>query len=266
MAWKQTKISARMLFVWFLLAGLIFLFAPQQLTCKFQSAFTHIFRLPLSIGRNISLASDIQQPLTDIVSRREYNKLQNHIANLTQLLEQEHKKNEQLSGLRNRFVLEGASFVLADIITASSGGLESELSINRGQIDKIKSGQFVLADNSVIGVVSNVSSRTAQVRLITDYNSKIPVQIAGISRIMQGCGNNSAMINLLMTTLEVKKGDAVYIDKQPGIIDAPMIVGSISKCKKDSQNPLLWDVTVEPVCQIDKLTSVAILVMNPQKD
>ncbi len=116
MARKQIRVSRRMLFTWFMLAGFIFLFAPQNLTNKFQLAFARIFRWPLSIGRSISLVAHTQQPLTDVVSRREYNKLQNHLANLTEQLYQEHQKVENLSGLRDRLPLKGAKIVLADVI------------------------------------------------------------------------------------------------------------------------------------------------------
>ena len=95
-----------MLFTWFMLAGLIFLFAPQSLTNKFQFAFTRIFRWPLSIGRNISLAARIQQPSNAPANKE--TQYQNYIADLEATLKQEHQKVEELSGLRNRLPLEGA--------------------------------------------------------------------------------------------------------------------------------------------------------------
>ena len=51
-----------MLFTWFTLTGLIFLFAPQNLTSKFQLAFVHVFRWPLSVGGNLALTAQTQQP------------------------------------------------------------------------------------------------------------------------------------------------------------------------------------------------------------
>ncbi len=266
MARKQTKISRRMLFTWFMLAGFIFLFAPQNLTNKFQFAFAHIFRWPLSIGRNISLSARTHQPVMDVVSRREYTKLQNHLANLTEWLNQEHKKVEKLSGLRDRFILGSAEFVLADIITGSTDG-RSGLIINRGRYDGLAKGQFVLCDNSVIGTISDVSSRTAQLRLVTDPASKIPVKIAGlnINRLMQGNGNDSAKIQLLQFKYKVKTGDVVYASKKPGLLDVPMIVGTVARCERDDENPSLWDITVKPVCDIEMLNSVAVLIMNPQR-
>ena len=257
-----------MLFTWFMLTGFIFLFTPQKLTNKFQFAFARIFSWPLSIGRNISLSARTQQPLTDVVSRREYNKLQNHLTNVMEDLLQKQRKIEKLSGLYDRlYALEGAKLMVADVITASIDTAHSELIINRGEIDGLAEGQFVLGDNSIVGTISAVSSRTAQVKLITDPTSKIAVKIAelNVDRLMQGNGRNSAKVQLLSIKHKVKTGDIVYAGKKPGFLDAPMIIGTVVQCKRDDENPSLWDITVKPACDIEGLNGVAVIVMNPQQ-
>ena len=253
--------SRRMLFTWFMLAGSIFLFAPANLTNKFQFAFAHIFRWPLSIGRNISLSARTQPQLTDAVSRRKYNQLQNYLANLTEELNQERQKVKKLSRLRNRRPLEGAGLVLADVITASTDGLI----INRGQNDGLQKGQFALGDNSIIGTISDVSPRTAKVKLITETTSKIAVKIAGLKTVIQGDGKNSVRVQLLSIKHKVKIGDNVYACRKPGLLDAAMIIGTVAQCKRDDENPLLWDITVKPACDIEKLNDVAAIIMNPQE-
>ena len=254
-----------MLLTWFMLAGLISLFTPQGITGKFQFAFARIFSRPLSISRSVSLSARTQHRLTDLISRRQYNKLQNYLANVTQELHQERRKLEKLSQLHNRFVWEGVYFVLADVITAFIDGLHNELIINRGQLDGLDKGQFVLVDNSIIGTISDVSSRIARVKLITDSTSNIAVKIEGLNveRLMRGSGHNSAGISLVKH--KVKTGQNIYADRKPGFLDAPMIVGKVSHCKRNSEIPLLWDITVEPACDIETLDSVAVIIMNPQE-
>jgi len=271
MAKNVTKVSGRMLFIWFMLGGLIFLFAPRKLTNKFQFAFVRIFRRPLSIGRNISLsasrliASEQHLP-TNLVSRERYNRLHNHLANVTEWLKQERQKVEKLSGLRDRPVWKGVDFVLADVIAASINELNSKLIINRGQKDGLAKDQFVLANESVIGTVSKVDTRTAQVRTITDPASKVAVKIAKLNmdRIMQGNGNSSAKVQLVSTKYKIKIGDIVYAQKKPGFLSTPVIVGTVAQCKSNDENPLLWDITVKPACDIESLTDVAVIVMNPR--
>ncbi len=253
--------SRGMLFTWFMLGGLIFFFAPQNLTSQFQFAFAHIFRWPLSASRTISLAARTQPQPTDVVSRMKYNQLQNHLANLTEELNQEQQKVKELSRLRNRRPLEGAGLMLAEIITSSAG----ELIINRGQNDGLQKGQFALGDNSIIGTISEVSPRTAKVELITGTKSNIAAEIGGLKTVIQGDGKNSVKVLLVSIKHKVKIGDNVYACKKPGLLDTPMIIGTVSQCKRDDKNPLLWDITVKPSCEIERLTSVAVIIMNPQQ-
>jgi rod shape-determining protein MreC len=258
-----------MLFTWFMLAGLIFLFAPQNLTNKFQFAFARIFSWPLSVGRNISLSARIQSArggFADVVSRSKYDRLRNHLANITEWLAQERQKVEKLSGLHDRAVWKGVNFVLADVITAS-GSSHNRLIINRGKSDGLAKGQFVLGDYSIIGTISDVDSRTAQVKLFTDPTSRIAVKIEGlnIDRVMQGNGNHSAKVRHLTAKHKVKIGDVVYAAKKPGFLDVPMIIGTVAQCKRGDANPLLWDMAVEPACNIERLNSVNVIIMNPQK-
>ena len=264
MARKQSRISNRMSFTLFMLVGLIFLFAPQNLTNKFQFAFARIFRWPLSISRNLSLFAQTRQSLTKVVSKREFDKLQNHLDNVTEELLQERKKSEKLSGLRNRFPWEGAKFVLADVITASVDELHGELIINRGKDDGLSKGLFVLGDNSIIGIISSADSRTARVKLFTDPESNIPVTIPGadVSRVMQGTGNSLAAVRMIKQ--KIKIGDNIFAAKKPGFLDTPMVIGKVIQCKMNSKNPLLWDIMVKPVCDIEKLNDVAVIIMNPQ--
>lgn len=244
-----------------MLAGFIFLLGPQNLTNKFQFAFARIFRWPLSIGRTITLSARTQPQLTDVVSRRKYDQLQNYLANLTEELNNERQKVEELSKLRNRRPLEGAGLMLADVITASSDGLI----INRGGDDGLQKGQFVLGDNSIIGTISDVSPRTARVELITETTSNIAVEIGGLKAVIRGDGKNSAKVQLVSTKHKIKIGDDVFARKKPGLLDAPMIIGTVTQCKTADENPLLWDITVKPACDIKKLTEAAVIIMNPQK-
>ncbi|MDH4240348.1 MAG: rod shape-determining protein MreC [Phycisphaerae bacterium] len=257
--------SGRMLFTWLMLAGFILFFAPRNLTNKLQFAFVRIFHLPLNLGRSVSISARGEPLVAEVVSRGLYNRLQNHLANVTEQLYQEHQVVEVLSGLRNRFALEGAKLVCADVITTSIGTEHSELIINRGENDGLARGQFVLSDNSIVGTISDISPRTAQVRLFTDPDSKIAVKIGSVNteRLIHGIGDDSAKVKLLSRKYKVKVGDKVLALKKPGFLDAPIIIGVVVKCVADDVNPSLWDVTVKPVCDIEQLKTVSVIIMNP---
>lgn len=261
----------RVLFISLMLTGLIFLFAPQRITHKFQFAFVRVFCLPLSIGRDISLSASglmasAEGATKDVVSRVRYDKLHNRLANVTEWLKQERQKVETLSGLRDRPVWKGVNFVLADIITSTVDGLHGELIISRGKEDGLAENQFVLANESIIGIICKVDNRTATVRLITDPASQIAVKIDRLSKdvILQGTGGDSAKVKLLPTKYRIEINEVVYAQKKPGFLSTPVIVGTVTQCESSRENPLLWDITVKPACEIANLTEVAVIVMNPR--
>jgi cell shape-determining protein MreC len=255
-----------MLFTWCMLTGFIFLFAPQNFTSKFQLAFVHIFRWPLTIGGNLVMTAQTQQPLAGAVSRSETQYL-NYIANLEETLAQERKRFKKLSGLYNTYntnVWEGTDFALADVITAT---VESRngLTIACRKTIGLAKGQFVLGDECIIGRISDIFPQIskAQVDLFTDPMSKIPVKIAEFKNIMKGTGNNTAKIEMAKNKVEV--GENVFALREAGFLDAPMIVGKVSECNRNQENPSFWDITVAPACNIKQLEDVAVIIMNTQK-
>ena len=248
-----------------MLAGLILILAPQQWTNKFQFAFIRIFHWPLKIGSEISLASSTRQQFSDS-SNPTINQYKNHIYNLEQRLKQANQTINQLSGLRYRFpLLKGAKLVPADIATVTISGTQAELIINRGTDEGLASNQFVMADYSIIGTITEVSNRLARVKLFTDKSSNIAVKIGKleVKRVMRGAGDNSAKILNLQTKHKVETGAQVFACKKPGLLDVSMIIGTVTRCKRDDQQPSVWDITVQPACDISKIDSVTVIIMNP---
>jgi len=267
MARKRIKVSRRMLFTWCILAGLILFFSPQTWTNTLQFAFARAFRWPLSVGRNISLAGRTRQYPQNAKTLRDV-QYQNYIANLEEQLRQKQEKIELLQGLRDRlYALEGAGLMVADVIKCSIDASRGELIINRGENEGLAVGQYVLGDNSIIGVISGISARQARVKLITDSTFKtdtgINIPRLKVEGMMRGNGNNTAAINLVKH--QAKVGDGVFINKKPGFLDAPMIIGRVIKCQKNPDTPLLWDIVVAPACEIETLNVVAVIIMNPEK-
>lgn len=263
MAGRRIKISGKMLFTWFILAGLILVLLPESVTNNFHFAFARIFRLPLSVSRNFSLSARTAQPLESAVSLTEHQRLQNHLANLEEQLAQERRQVERLTGERTRLPFEYARLIPADVIKTLVSGPQNEIIINRGLKDGIKKGQMVVGDNSIVGLVADVSSLTSKVKLLTDSTSSIEAKVADMKVVVKGAGNNLAKITLVPVEKKIKTGDVVWAAKKPGLLDAGMIIGIVQQCKKDAESPLLWDITVRPACNLDRLSMVDVLIMNP---
>jgi rod shape-determining protein MreC len=259
----HTKVSNTMLFMWLCMSALILYFAPEKITGKLQSGFANLFSWPLGIGRNITLAG--QNPgLSSDNSGEIETQYQNHIANLNKQIHQLQDKVQMLSNIRERHSLEGVKLLACDVITASITGPNNELIINKGVRDGLAKGQYVLGSNSVIGIISQVESRISTVQLITDSESKIPIEIGDqrIPRVLKGIGNNTAKIMFLSRKQKIDLQDVVFARKQPRFLNAEIIAGKILSCKQDENNLLMWDVKVSPACDIEQLTGVSVIIME----
>jgi hypothetical protein len=249
-----------MVFAYFMLGGLIFLFTPARVTSRLQLAYANVFRVPLSAGRSVTLAST--PPETDAdVRAKDTDQLRNHIANLQATLREVRAENTRLRGLRESLKSDRTVLLPARITMVNPA--QTELIISRGQGDDVVVGQFVVAlsDYSLIGQVSHVLPHTAMVSLISNPVSKIPVEIglSGIQGVMEGRGGGIAKIPLVSTRRAVAPQDPVYVRRQAHL-DVPVIAGRVAECSKDADNPLLWDITVRATCDIATLEDVAVIV------
>ena len=251
-----------MLFTWLMLAGSILIIAPTEWTSSFQLGFLRIFNWPLSIGENISLSARARGRVDDAnaVPGEKYRALLNYCTSLEAQLRDERERLDKLTGLRERFPFGNARLVEALVYPGKTHG---EISVDKGKESQLAKGQFVLADNSIIGTVSDVSAGGARVNLFTSPASNIPVEIAGTKRFMRGEGNNVAKI--LMMKDKPKIGAEVMAAKAPGLLNAPVIIGRVARCERNAESAVLWDVIVEPVCDVERLNDVVVIVMNPEK-
>lgn len=67
-------------------------------------------------------------------------------------------------------------YITAQIIARSNNYYNQQITVNAGSDQKIQKWQIVLANNNFIGRVVEVNKNTANILLITDYDSRIPVK------------------------------------------------------------------------------------------
>jgi cell shape-determining protein MreC len=278
MAWKQIKVSIlgrnksrsgsvtrRMLFTWLMLAGSILYLSPQSVTQKFQLTFAHIFNVPLNIGGSIPILGT-QQQTKDTVSREKYNELKNQCENLIQAREQIEQEFKKLYGLYNNYAGQNAEFILGYVIPATADRTQNELTIEYKGTKGLTTNQFVVAHNSIIGRITDILPQfgKAKVRLFTNPASQIAVNVAGLNKVMQGSGSNSAKILNVSTKNKIAVGQDVFAIREE-FLPSPMIIGKVTQCKIDDRDPLLWDITVSPAWNLDQLDDVGIIIVHPPK-
>ena len=270
MARKKVKISRGVLFSRLLLASAVLLIIPPEHTSHINWLFFKAFDPVLTFAQG-KRPEFFNAPLSkeDYYSSYEYNTIYKEYANALAKMAQLHKDYEKLAGLRVNMPNENIGILLADKITASLSG-RSELLIDKGSLDKVEKGQYVLVQegNCVIGTVSEVSESQAWVKLITDAKHNMPVLIwrkgtpSAIPAQLFGNGKGAAKIPLMTRDDDIKPGDIVYAAAKPGYLEAPIIIGKIRKVEEDEKEPLLLDITVEPAEDYSDITTVAVVVMK----
>jgi len=238
---------------------------PHTMTSMLQFAFLDLFRLPIRSGRTIALAAQTVASTGGMVARRDYQtvvkqnqQLQNHIDTIEATLLQQQQQIGQLAGFRQVKAWERMAFLPADAVTRTD---PQHLLINRGTVDDLTKGHLVLADNAIIGTITGLGTHTAKVELVTSGTYKLPVSVqpSNVQGILCGRGDGFMEIRV-RPPCPAKVGETVYAQKIPGLLDAPMVVGTVVQCGVDDQEPVLWEIRVQPKCDLDHIGMVWVIV------
>jgi rod shape-determining protein MreC len=270
MARKQPKLPRGTLFAGLLIVGFVLLLLDQNITKGLNFLFLKLFNPILSMGRSTTLEfSTLTPPSADFVTRDEYNKLLAEYDNVWAVLRAEHERYEKLARIRTGLPRPGPKLVLAEVRDVSVSGLKQELVINKGQADKLKVGQYILGKNSIIGMINETSETWSRIRLLTDVGASIEVGIWNekkkeyIRGQMVGNGRDSGEIPLISRAHKINVGDTVYAAARAGLLETSVVIGKVTKINPDEKRPLLWDITVKPIQDAQRLSYVAVVVAEP---
>ncbi len=271
MARRKKNIPKGAVFSGLVLLSLLFLILPQKYTNKLNFIYSRTFSSILSFGRTDTF--DFFRPASssdDYVSRAEYNRLLAAYDNLHADLIALNEDYEKLARIKSELPKPGPVTRLAYIRNVSISGLAHELLINKGSKQGIKKGQYVLGENCVIGTISEVSDLTSSVKLVTDSTHKMEVRLyrpgrkGYIPAHMVGNGTDGMKLPLISRDYDIKEGDTVYAAARPGYLETSVVVGKVAEVSPDESNPLLLDVLIKPIYNVEDLAeaSVAVILME----
>jgi len=262
----MAKANNSSLFIGFLMVSAAVLILPHQITSNLNAFFIELFSPVISL--RIDIPEELinsKSPGGEWVTRQEYNRLWVAYKNIYADLLEEHERLEKMSQYRSYLPKSGAGLVAAKVIRKESGQF---LLISRGALDGVRTGQYVMSDGAVVGTVSEVSTANARVTLVINNSHSLEVRIIRdqstdyLRANIKGDGVSACKIPLVSREFDVKPGDLVYASPTPRFLDTPRIIGEITQVVPDQNNPLLWDITVNPPIDYDKLQEVAVVVME----
>ena len=267
MAGRNFHLSNGSLFFTWLIAGILFLILPQTLTSRINFLFHKTFSPLLQLGRQAQLNTFSTDPgHQEVVSKTEYDTLRKTYSNLHAQLMQLHQDYETLSQIRSGLPQPFSRLILARVANRV-GGFSHEIIINKGKDAGVKPGQYVLSagHDSIVGVVSDTAESLARVRLLTDSSQSIEIRIRregtdmDIDWLMTGDGKDGCRISRIPKKNNIRVGDTVFAAARPGLLNVPIIIGDVVDVRPDEQHPLLWDIRVEPVENMNQLDDIAVI-------
>lgn len=184
------------------------------------------------------------------------NKLRAEVAQLSEAK----KENESLK--RDLGFIQKTNFTYepAEVIAFDPSNLRSAITINKGSESGLSSGMAVISDGFMVGRISETSSKTAKVQLITDPNSAIPVTIQETST--NGITKGEIGFGLSMEKIpqgdQVKEGAIVITSGLGGEIPRGLILGVIEKILRQ-ENSLFASASIRPSANLSTLYRVLVI-------
>ncbi len=141
-------------------------------------------------------------------------------------LERQNQKLQQLLGYVQK---QKSSVIVAPVIGRSADYWWQQFTIGRGSQDGITEGFAVTGIGGLVGKIIEVTPNTSRVLLISDPTSRVGVTISRTRYlgVIQGQGNNEAVMRFFEKVSDVKVGDIVTTSSVSRIYPAGFPLGKI---------------------------------------
>lgn len=162
--------------------------------------------------------------------------------------------NRAMRGLLKVVPESAVSYVTARVIANSGGGYVRTVMVNAGSEHGLARGQAAIAEEGLIGRLTEVGSRAARILLITDLNSRIPVVIQRSRANAVLAGDNSERPRLVFVSEPnaIKVGDRVVTSGEGGVFPPGLPVGLVAAAEHGA-------VRVEPFAELSQLGHVLLV-------
>jgi rod shape-determining protein MreC len=231
-------------------------------------------RVPFQLSSGVALptriffqvASNIRDTAISAADRRrmiaENAELEARVGNLetsNRELQIEIERLQQL--LKVRETQSPGAFLTAPVTGISSSSVQSQLTIGRGKSHGVKVNAPVTVPAGLVGIVTDVTERSAVVRTIADPDSKVGITVrerGGQGIAVGEPGGRVRVINFIEDdTVEV--GDIVETSSRGGLFPRGILLGKVKEAPIRDPNDLRIEFVVEPAVEVTTLSEVTLI-------
>lgn len=162
------------------------------------------------------------------IARDENFKLKLELLNLRE-------ENKKMQTLLNFIPYKGREFYTARIISRAPGPFVQSAYIKSKDVSKIEKDNVVMNDDGLVGQVESVAEDVANIILITDRRSNIPVKCknSGKRAILEGMGSITPELGYLLSTKNLSVGEEILTSGDGGVFPPDIPVGYIEKIENE---------------------------------
>ena len=134
-----------------------------------------------------------------------------------------------------------------------------QMAIDRGSQDGVRISDAVCVPDGLIGQVVRVDRGSADVLLITDWDSGVGAvdTLSGAVGIIKGRGEPNLLFTYMAEGSEIHKGDIIETSGLGGVFPAGQQIGTVIEVHRDRYSTAL-SATVEPSADFRRLSEVLV--------
>lgn len=148
------------------------------------------------------------------------------------------------------------------LISARPIGLDRYLKIDKGSNNGVKVGQASVFKDNYLGQVINVSPNSANIRLLTDPDSKLAAfslgKIGKAKGVLKGQFGLEMVLDKILHEEQISAGDLVYSEGTEGFLPRGLIAGRVIEVK-ELENEVFKTAKVKSIFDIRDLELVFLI-------
>ena len=142
-------------------------------------------------------------------------------------------------------------------------GIDRYLKIDQGTNNGLKANLPVVFKDNYIGQILNISEKGANIRLLTDPDSKISAFSIGkegkAKGVLVGQFGNELLFDKILHEEKIAEGDLVYSEGTEGFLPRGLILGQVSKVI-EAETQIFKQAKVSPVFDIRDLELIFVII------
>jgi rod shape-determining protein MreC len=227
-----------------------------------------LYPVQQAVHAPVLLANSLSEQVQDHFRVYQQNQaLQKRVRELTvenQELKALRQENRRLRQLLNEAKRLERSVSAAQIVAESPDPFHHTLTISRGEMHGVYRGQPVISDEGVVGQVSALSPLNAQIILLTDPNSGIPVLVrdSRVRGILAGTGSKGTLqLRYVPSSAGIEPGDELVTSGLGTVFPKGLLAARVVDVVRDPHSPFA-EITAHPAVPVSRLEDVLLLELG----